>query len=566
MLLVVPANSTINQSVSHLATNPPFTCPNDFFNPLQCFLAQDPTGQVSEPDNRSLFSEVDNCAPMPIMQSVVAAALPSFQSLGQQKPPLTPTEFLDQLSVQRDADGLIRFIRNNNNVLIPNNIKISIILGKFSKHHISSQAVHDLIKNLKPKISFNNLVQLIEKYGFTEDFLKNLHKAGVPSKLFNIPDTKGRTILQKLAGRGYVELVNQIAKDIPKDRIVMTSDVSFKEEMEDCFVQSKEVDLSRFDPTKTMIAQNGCRAVIMTHEGEIHSYPGQDASKLAQQLAQGTSLDSFTIYHNRGHASIAFSDAHFGFYPQAAFDDIVAQEVGGRSSVASSGQSSIMTGSALAIQPGSSSLPNSYKSKIAGGVLLNIRNKNIPSAFVPCKVFDDWKEKNVSENGNDLTLRVYAPKGMVKAVRQYVKKIQTACKAGTASAAYHALKNNCIEFVRQAVQASGTKADFRDSFHTMQYLRRPGSANFLTMLRSKKPLIHTNSSLVHSRSIPEIVDRVARNAVVGGLMIIPGVPYFYMVDWAIPKTKAAIALAGSRIMQAAALIPGILQKRKNSKK
>jgi len=529
-------------------------------------LAQDPAGQVSKPDSRSLFSEVDNCAPMPIMQSVEAAALPSFQSLGRQKTPLTPTEFLDQLSKQRDDDGLIRLIRNNNNIHIPNKVKISIILGKFSQHRISNQAVQDLIKNLRPKISFNYFVQLIEKYGFTEDFLTHLHKAGVPSKLFNTPDQKGRTVLQKLAGRGYMELVNQIAKDIPKDRIVMMSDVSFKEEMGDCFVQSREVDLSRFDPTKTMIAQNGCRAVIMTHEGEVHSYPGQDAFKLAQQLAQGMSLESFTIYHNREHASIAFSDAHFGFYPQVAFEDIPTQEVGGRSSVASSGQSSIMSGSALAIQPSSSSLPNSYISKIAGGAFLNIRNKNIPIASVPCEVFDDWKEKDVSENGNDLTLRVYAPKDMVKAIRRYAKKIQTACKAGTASAAYHALKNNCIDFVRQAVQASGTKADFCNSFHTMQYLRRPGNANFLTMLRSNKPMIHTNSSCVHSTSIPEIVDRVSRNAVVGGLMIIPGVPYFYLVDWAIPKTKAAIVLAGSRIMQAASSIPGILQKRRNSKK
>lgn len=550
MSLATPLNSGFSQPVNHFTTQSYPTCPRlDFFSLLQFCPAQDETG---------FCSRVTDCALMSANQSVETAALASFQLLDSGKTSLTIDEFIAELPKQLDDASLIRFVRNNKNVVISNDLKNLIILGEKSLHHLSDRTVQILIKKLNPVISYDTFVKLIDRYDSSVTLLRLMHQQGVPSQWFNTPDSNGRTALHKIARKGDIELINQIAKDIPKNQIIMASDLSFEEEMKDCFIQSGEVDLLRFDPTKTMVAQNGCRAVIMTDVGEIHSYPGQDASKLAQQLANGAGIDSFTIYHNRGHASISFSDAYFGFSPELApnqaNNDPVA--LAAKSSTLTSTQS----GATLGMQFGSSSFTDSYKSKIAVDVprkiWMSTKKHNQYDSKQPCRVTDDSGEKINSDMTNGLTLTVYAPKDKVEAVRQYAIKIQDACKAGDATAAYHALTNNCIDFVRKAVQASGSKADFRDSFHTMQYFRRPGIANFYTMFRSNQPIIHANASLLDATSIPEAVDRVSRNAVLGGLLSIPGVPYAYLVYKGIPRAIAAISRAGSRVQRAAVSIAG----------
>ncbi len=620
MSSVQPAmNARISQSVNHFAPQSSLTCPRvDFFNLLPFSPAQD--GGLD-------CSRVNECALMPVTQLVETVALPSFQGA---KSSMTWEKFTEGLSKQSDEASLMRFVQSHKkNVSLRNDIKIEIILGKFSPDlHLSNRTVQFLIKTLSPEIIYFDFHRMIKKYGenlippimdkfvdlykpynpvtdyaileylfkvsknkgllqfwnkhnkylmreetletaFREcsplslDLLKWLHEQGVPSKWFNVPQ-EGLTALQKFARRGDIELINAIAKDIPKDQI-LTSDgtFTFEEEIRDCFIGGPQADLSRFDPNKTIFAQNGCRAVVMTDDGEVYSYPGQEASKLAQQMANGKDLDSFTIYHNPGHASIAFSDAHLGFYPT---DNLREMGVGeafaegfAQNPALQVAHYGIMSGATLGMQPGSSSFRDSYKSKTAAQFPLQLSaSKNLPAAFKssPCTVIDDSIHKVISDMTNGLTLTVYAPKEKVEAVRQYATKIQEACKSGNATAPFNMLTNNCIDFVRQAVQASGTKADFRNSFHTMQYLRRPGLANGYTLIRSNQPMIQSNASLFDATSLPEAVDRVSRNTLLGAIFSVPGIAYTYLVYKGIPKAKASAFRAGSRIQRVAIAIAG----------
>ena len=121
---------------------------------------------------------------------------------------------------------LIRFVQTNKNLEIPNGLKISIILGIFSPHRISDRTVQFLIKKLNPEISYNDFSKLKAEYPYSITLLRRLFKQGAPSQWFNTPDSKGRTDLQTIARKGDIELINQIAKDIPKDQIKLASDLS----------------------------------------------------------------------------------------------------------------------------------------------------------------------------------------------------------------------------------------------------------------------------------------------------------------------------------------------------
>jgi hypothetical protein len=533
-------------------------------------------------------------------------AMAALWSLRGEKPVMTMERMLEERPRLSDDASLIRFIQSNKNVEFPNELKHLIILGAFSSNRLSDETVQFLIKELRLEISYPAFIGLLQKYGYAfirpildtfidlyktsspaQDFdileylflvskngeflrfwnqhsqyfmnektlqialqgwapsslnvAKWLQNQGVPSSWFNTPNAMGQTLLQRIAGRGDMELFNRIAKDIPKEQIQLGA---FKEEMEDCLIQSEPVDLSQFDRKGLMFGQNGCRAVVMTDEGEVYSYPGQDAAQLAQQMDK--SMDSFTIYHNPGHASIAFKDAHFGFYPFNAQDKeniavneaVAALNRHGQQVVAP--KFSTISGAILGMEPGVSSSTHSYKSKAAAlaplvssgirGVVTSYENK-------PCMVIDDSSQKALSDATNGLALTVYASKDRVEAVRQYVMLVQKSCQTGDRALAYHALSYNCIDFVRQAVQACGSKADFRDSFHTMQYFRRPGVANLWTLFRSNQPKIQSNQST--------LVDRVSRNGVLGAM----SAPFVYQMYKGASYATAAAARLVLRIQR-----------------
>lgn len=603
--------SSVNISNSSLFVQQNNTCLNPDFSNL--------VSLAPSLEGAGLCSRVMDCALAPLFQPMEVPPPPNFQLL---KTDIDFYDIWKKNRQEIDESNVIEIIKNNKKV-IPNGGKIFLIFEE-RVDRFSARTTRILLRTLKPQIQGDYIISLIDRYGkdfvlsildpllesytpnfinlndfnllqflfinskkdallglwnkhheyftnplaltslskgfFDKDFLGWLHANGVASSWFNFPDQADRTLLQSIAMSGDFQLMNQIIKDLPEDSIIKTSDSFFAEEMRDCFIKAKEIDLSRFDPSKIVVAQNGCRAVVMTDEGKVYSYPGQDAAKLAQQIGSGKVMESFIIYHNVGHVSIAFDDAHFGFYPTGAdypmgIDDPMLLDIKENLRLA------INVIGTLGLQPGLSSSTHSFKFNTVVEtpelILRSIKkNPTYSNKIKPCTVIDDTLHKWLSIQSNGLTLKVYAPKERVDAMREYAIKTRDACQAGDTSVAYNAYSNNCIDFVRKAFLASGSQADFRDAFHTMQYFRRPGIANFYTMFKSNQPIIESNSSLSSVTTIPEAIDHIPRNVVLGATASTSLSAYAYSVYKSINSAKNTFSLATSRLKLAAISMTG----------
>jgi len=378
-----------------------------------------------------------------------------------------------------------------------------------------------------------------------ETWLK-LRELGAPASIFNSPLSSssfktGSTLLQEFARLGEIETVRKIAADLPVDSL---SAPLYEEELRDCLQPGTQVDLSPFDREGISIGQNGCRAVVFTPDGQVHSYPGKSAQELVKQLPSGTEMDSLKIYLNLGHASLAFNDSHIGFYPQ---ENLEKNQIGFVEAFQQNLRNIPVLNTALNLlassvgtmgsQSGASSSTNQKKSGSAVGIPLkkwgtaNLRAQDPP---LKCAVIDDSREKAISDSQHSLVLTVYAPKEKIDAVRRYVEETREKCKKGEES--YRLYTSNCIDFVEKAVAAAWITPQFRNAFHSMQYLRRPGAATLYSLLVSKQPTLHRNSS--HQATVPDRIDSVSRGTLLAPLAVGAAAFHIYLFVKALPKARA----------------------------
>lgn len=369
-------------------------------------------------------------------------------------------------------------------------------------------------------LEVNFALQIIVRYSqfdLLQEIIKRLPEDEI-IRSFNSLYQRENTFLQTLANRGEFDLFQQILKMIPKERVLLRGEGVYQHEMEDCLLDPKPIDLSFYDPATTLVAQNGCRAVLLTQTGEAYAYPGYSAAKIAETLIGGD-VDYVKAYHNAGHASVAFSDGeHFGFYSAGNPFDGADQLLEGSVSV---------KWQELPISP-------------------FISGKNIydfATTFpkdTPYKILDDSDEAYNSTNQNDLVLKVYGSSSQVQKMKIYA--LQTKYPhPSLRKSSYHPWNNNCVNFVQNTIKASGTQADFREAFTTSQLLIRPGKANYYTLLQTQGPSFARNPVTFGVPSAARVVDHLARDTILYGGLFIAG----YTARYTLRKTFQLAKKIGS---------------------
>ncbi len=154
---------------------------------------------------------------------------------------------------------------------------------------------------------FKNLENL--KHGFHYvtnfpiDLMKWIHDQGC--RLPSDPDS-----IQKYMQRGDSQFIQAIAQELPPHLI---QDPFSQRDLRECFEKSEPVLLDEFDFKPVAIGQAGCRTLIFTDQGDVHSFTGQDPKALLKQMPGWKNLAPFRIHLERAHASIADDDSHVGF-------------------------------------------------------------------------------------------------------------------------------------------------------------------------------------------------------------------------------------------------------------
>ncbi|HSX11370.1 MAG TPA: hypothetical protein VLF94_06630 [Chlamydiales bacterium] len=235
----------------------------------------------------------------------------------------------------------------------------------------------------------------------------------------------------------------------------------------DCFRKEYTLsDLDHLDPS-SMVAQNDCRTVVLEPGGRVLSIPGIVAGDAFRKITgRRHSHPSFTIYLGDEHAHIHFADGlHMGFYP--------------------------------------SSYPPSFFGTTS-----------------KCVVRSDLSRKFNADLKNHLRLNVYASEEQVRAMKEYVQKSEADCDSD--SMKYGLLRSNCIDWVQSVMEASKTKADFRNAFLRRQLHSRDGAAPFYSVLRSSGPERSFSDWTADSWSemgveaiTPRVIAGVAASTVIG---------------------------------------------------
>lgn len=329
------------------------------------------------------------------------------------------------------------------------------------------------------------------RFDLVQKNLEELNDAEV-NQVFNSLIINGNTLLQNIASRGEFDLAQKIIERIPKDEVLLAGKSVYKDEMSDCLIKTDPLDLSSFDRTSTLVAQNGCRAVVLTEEGGAYAYPGYSAAKIAESVIGNSSdVDYLKVYHNSDHASVSFSDGmHLGSYPSVALFH---------------GTNEFRRTSSRAFWTHFPQPPSFYTDQVYQFISTFPRTP-------PLVVKDDSSESSSSSKTNELMLKIYGPTHKIEQMQQYA--VDTAANSKSEDndmEPYDFWYNNCVKFVRNTIQASGTQADFRDAFFTSQFLRRPGKANLYSAIQTTGPTIIQTPSNIEDPSLAQVVDAVSRD-------------------------------------------------------
>ncbi len=349
---------------------------------------------------------------------------------------------------------------------------------------------------------------------FDLDFYKNLHAIGLSSRWFNTPGWDGKTLIQKLIRDRDIQFLKILGQELSIDDVDL-GDHFFTEEVRDCFRPSPGFSASEIEPG-SMLAQNGCRMIVLEKSGRVRSIPGHEAKVIFQDLT-GIKQDrpSFTVFLNNEHASIDFGNGfHVGFSP-SEFPMNTKKIINKGASVTSktlAGMHPIEK--KLSLNFGDIGSASSFYSKLTHGY------------SVPCTVGDDSIERGISDDSNQLKLDFYATDSQVATIKEYAAKTKADCESGKES---YALLRNCVDFVYRAIEATGTKADYRNAFSRMQLVRRPGLATLYATIRSRGPKrIDTDA--------PEgIVQTILENELLPEAIIGIGAVALYTIDSRIRK-------------------------------
>ncbi len=328
------------------------------------------------------------------------------------------------------------------------------------------------------------------------EFFKSLHRLGWKSRFFNLPINKDeQTLIHKFFRAGDVHFIRKLAKDIPMESMDL-GDHLFLEELKDCFA-TYPIEGTKIRQEGNILAQNGCRSIVFTKDGKVLAIPGLDVKTLLPAESQPT----VTVYLNEGHASIAFADgSHYGFYPKG--EDILN---------GSSGSSSWKSSAA--------STPKKPLPLVTG---IFSGSGASPLLSVNCEVIPDSEQKTFSETHNQLKLDIYASEDQVVAMKEYIKETEKKCR--NAQEFYHVFSHNCINFVQDVVGSAGLKADVRNAFSSLEFLRRPGLANLYTIPRSHGP------TLLSSESFP-----VNTETLIQGMIPLTAASALYLSTYAVRK-------------------------------
>jgi hypothetical protein len=410
---------------------------------------------------------------------------------------LDQTDIVDPFRINRTQEFLSR-IKANGNTFYTHSDKIGIIQGIVASSGVRTDILFEFISAHCRTILNSQEFFDILPMNLNLNFYKNLHSIGWDSSWFNTPTAQGGTLIQKLIRKGDIKFLKIIGQDIALKDIDLGV-YFFKEEVKSCFLQRNSFLASDIKPG-SMIAQNGCRMVVLEKDGRVRSILGQEARVVFQNMT-GIKKDnpSFTVYLNDGHASISFEDgSHFGFYPRGRLFMKKTEKL----SSTGSKKGAINPLIGKKISPGFDDSVCVGASTISGGFS--------PHFSTSCTIDDDSTQRKISEEYNQLILDFYSTDAQLAAVKQHVMKTKANCRSGNMT--YHLLTMNCVDFVQAAIASTGMKADFRDAFYRKELIRRPGLATLFTMMRSRGP--HREAAdipedmtekILESGSLPEFV-------------------------------------------------------------
>jgi hypothetical protein len=291
------------------------------------------------------------------------------------------------------------------------------------------------------------------------DFYLKLDKIGFDGRRWlHSTDASGLSPAQRMIRSGNIRALSTL-------RSLFGPEVT--DEIRDCFFENEQANHFPI-PLQRMMAQNGCQAIVFGKNGQAFALPGQEARNLFQNMTGIKRKDpSFTVYLNDGHASIAFGDLHYGFYPHET----------GAEKITATGSS--LGASTIANLPVGKPIDLSFRSA------KKVQVAGINPFGAPCRVTGDSAEKRRSEMTNQLKLDFYTTNKQVAKMQRYVQKATEDCHSG--ERIYHALTRNCVDFVQDVIASAGTVGDYRDAFSRSQLWRRQGSATLYSLWRSSGP-------------------------------------------------------------------------------
>lgn len=320
----------------------------------------------------------------------------------------------------------------------------------------------------RPILNDPSFVEMLPN-GWSSEGYRQLIELGLDRACLTRRNIQGKTPLEGLVWQGDVTGVKKLGQEAAQNN----------PNLQECF-RGSDFSLADIDP-EGMIAQNGCRTIVLRKDGKVLALPGQEAKALFNQVTGAKQeKPAFTVFLNDGHASIAFANGlHIGFYPRG----------GSRLKVDPLSQAMV-----YGLRAGQSMVANRYLED--GGkdayVAMQLTAYQLArEATSPCELRYDSPHRPHSEENLGLKLDFYATEEQVQAMTQYMDEAIKECAANNTK--YDLLSRNCIDFVQEVIASTGTAADFRDSFSRKQLWERGGEATLYSMWNSNGPEVRDSA-------------------------------------------------------------------------